>query len=515
MLKFVNELELDFSIGENKALMLEALAKIDLLKGKDYPIVINGEKIFTERKIQTVNPAKKEEILGYASSADISAAELAVNAAYEAFKTWRYVAVSERIGYIKRLTELLKKKRLEFAAWMIEESGKNYGEADGEICEAIDFFNAYCMEMEELDKGLELVESPDELRKCSYIPIGVGLAIPPWNFPFSLVAGMVAGAIITGNTVIIKPASDTPIVAYKLMELLEECNIPKGVVNFLSGSGGEIGDYIVKHPKTRFVNFTGSKEVGLRISRLAAETSPKQIWIKRVIAEMGGKNATIVDSSANLKKAAEGIVAAAFSYQGQKCSACSRALVMADVYDELVEEVKTLAERLVMGEGRKDYQVGPVISKRAYDGIVRYIEVGKTEGNLLCGGTYDDSTGFFIKPTVIKDVSRDAVIANEEIFGPVLAVIKVNTFDEAIEIANSTEYGLTGAVYSQDKNNIEKARQEFFVGNLYINRKSTGAVVKQHPFGGFNMSGTDAKTGTKDYLQNFMQLKSVAENISL
>ena len=514
MLKgFQNAAELDFSLAVNKDAMERAFQKVDAEKGAVYPLIIGGERIFTDKKITSVAPSTKE-VLGYSSSCDQELADRAIRTAHEAFQTWRLTPVEERVRCVRRLVSLLEKNRFILDAWNMEESGKNWGEADGELCEALDFFNSYSMHMEELDKGLELMPT-EEYTKCIYIPIGVGIAIPPWNFPLSIFAGMVIGALVTGNTIVCKPSSETPIVAYKFIELCEKAGFPAGTVNFIPGSGSVIGDFIVKHPLTRFINFTGSKEVGLRISRMAAEVSPGQKWIKRVVAEMGGKNAIIVDSTADIQKAASGVASAAFFFQGQKCSACSRALVMSDVYEEFVEAVAACAKDLQskQGSGRSNAPVGPVIGKAAYDSIVEYVEIGRKEGTVVAGGTYDDSQGYYIAPTVIRDVSRTARIANEEIFGPVLAVIKVESFDEALEIANDTEYGLTGSVYSENRENIQKAKKDFHVGNLYINRKSTGAVVLQHPFGGFNMSGTDAKTGTADYLRNFLNLKSICEDL--
>ena len=515
MLKgFYNSSELDFTIPENKEAMLKAFGQVDKEKGNDYPLIIGGERIMTEEKIFSFSPSTKEQ-LGAVSSCSQELADRAIRTAHNAFLSWRTTPVEERICCVRRLVELMKQNRFLLDAWSIEESGKNWGEADGELCEALDFFNSYIMHMRELDKGLELMDT-DEAVKCIYIPIGVGVAVPPWNFPLSLLAGMVVSAVITGNTIVCKPSSDTPIVAYKFVELCEKAGFPAGVINFIPGSGSVIGDYIVKHPLTRFVNFTGSKEVGLRISRMASEVSEGQKWIKRVVAEMGGKNAIIVDSSADLKRAAAGIANSAFSFQGQKCSACSRAVVLSDVYDAFVEEIAACAKDLQahQGSGREDLPMGPVINKSAFDRISRYIEIARNEGTIVCGGGFDDSKGFYIEPTVVRDVAKNAVIAKEEIFGPVLAVIRAESFDEALEIANNTEYGLTGSVYTEDRAHIQKAKEEFHVGNLYFNRKSTGAVVLQHPFGGFNMSGTDAKTGTRDYLTNFLNLKSICEDLT-
>ena len=515
MLKgFKNAAELDFTLEENKQKMEEAFRQVDAEKGAVYPLIIGGERIQTEDRITSISPADKG-VLGYACTCSRELAEKAIVTANEAFKTWSLVPAEERIRCLKKLAMLIDENRFILDAWNVEESGKNWGEADGELCEQLDFINSYAMHMAELDKGLELVDT-DEFNKCVYIPIGVGVALPPWNFPFSLFGNMVVSAVVTGNTIVCKPSSDTPIVAYKFVELCEKAGVPAGVVNYIPGRGSEIGDYLVEHPLTRFLNFTGSKAVGCRINEHAAKISDGQKWIKRVVAEMGGKNAIIVDSTANVKKAAQGIVNSAFTFQGQKCSACSRAIVMEDVYDELVDAVVECAKALKedQGSGRSNAAMGPVINQGAYDSITNYIEVGRKEGTVVYGGKYSDEKGYSIEPTVIRDIKRDARIANEEIFGPVLAVIKVSSFDEALDIANQTEYGLTGSVYSENRENIRKAKIGFHVGNLYFNRKSTAAVVLQHPFGGFNMSGTDAKTGTSDYLTNFLNLKSISEDLT-
>ena len=515
MLKgFKNAVDVDFTIEENRVKMEEAFKQVDAEKGSVYPLIIGGERIETEKKITSLDPSNKE-VLGYACSCSQELAEKAILTAQEAFKTWSVTPVEERVRCLRKLATLLIENRFYIDAWNVSESGKKWDEADGELCEQLDFINSYAMHMLKLDEGLELVPT-DEYTKCIYIPIGVGVAVPPWNFPISLMGGMIASSVVTGNAMVVKPSSNTPICAYKFIELCEKAGIPAGVVNYIPGSGSEIGDYIVDHPLTRFVNFTGSKEVGCRINEHAAHISKGQKWIKRVVAEMGGKNAIIVDSSANIKKAAQGVASSAFTFQGQKCSACSRAIVMSDVYDEfaaaVVEEAKKL--KADQGSGREDHVMGPVIDKSAYDSITGYIEVAREEGDIAFGGTYSDEVGYYIDPTVVLNIKRDARIANEEIFGPVLAVIKVDSFDEALDVANQTEYGLTGSVYSENRANIRKAKVEFNVGNLYFNRKSTAAVVLQHPFGGFNMSGTDAKTGTADYLTNFLNLKSVTEDLT-
>lgn len=514
MLKgFKNAAELDFTVEENRKKMEEAFRQVHAEKGLVCPLLIGGEKIETEKKIASYSPATKE-VLGYACSCSRELADKAIKASAETFKSWSLIPVEERLRCLRRLAVLLDENRYIIDAWNVLESGKNWGEADGELCEQLDFINSYVMHMQELDKGKELVPT-EEMTKCIYIPIGVGVAVPPWNFPLSLLGGMVAAAVVTGNTIVCKPSSDTPIVAYKFIELCQKAGIPADVVSYIPGSGSEIGDFIVEHPLTRFINFTGSKAVGCRINEHAAKISEGQKWIKRVVAEMGGKNAIIVDSTADIKKAAQGIVNSAFTFQGQKCSACSRAIVMSDVYDELVDAVVECAKELKenQGSGESNAPMGPVINKAAYDSITGYVEVARKEGKIVYGGTYSDQEGYYIDPTVVRDITRDARIANEEIFGPVLAVIRAESFDEALDIANQTEYGLTGSVYSETRENIQKAKVGFQVGNLYFNRKSTAAVVLQHPFGGFNMSGTEAKTGTSDYLTNFLNLKSITEDL--
>ncbi|MBQ9272710.1 MAG: aldehyde dehydrogenase family protein, partial [Mogibacterium sp.] len=435
--------------------------------------------------------------------------------AHEAFQTWKKTSLDERIRCMRKLATLLDENRFYLDAWNVEESGKNWGEADGELCELLDFINSYCVHIQELEKGIPCIQT-SEYNKCVYIPMGVGATVSPWNFPVGLFANMLIAAAITGNTSVNKPASNTPISAFKFFEVMEKCGIPAGVINFLPGAGSDIGDLIVDHPLVRFINFTGSKEVGCRITERAAKVHPGQRWLKRVVAEMGGKNAIIIDSSANIKKAAQGVASSAFTFQGQKCSACSRAIVLKDVHDEfveaLIEEAKAL--KADQGNGREDKTIGPVSSQSAYDKVVKYIEIGREEGNIVFGGTYSDEKGYFVDPTVIDGISRTDRVANEEIFGPVVAVIAVDSFDEALDIANQTEYGLTGSVYSETRENVIKAKSEFNVGNLYFNRKCTAAVVLQHPFGGFNLSGTDHKTGTPNYLTNFMYLKSISEDLT-
>jgi 1-pyrroline-5-carboxylate dehydrogenase len=356
---------------------------------------------------------------------------------------------------------------------------------------------------------------PGEDDQLQYVPLGAGVAIPPWNFPGAIMVGLVVAPVVAGNTIVLKPASTSPIIAAKFMEVLDSVGVPAGVVNYLPGPGGSVGDALVDHPLTRFIAFTGSKEIGLRIFERAAKLQPGQKWLKRTVLEMGGKDTIVVDETADLASAAEGIVASAFGFQGQKCSACSRVVAVAPVYDELIDRVVERAGGLTVGDpSERGTFMGAVIDHTSRDKIKEYIEIGKREGRLLLGGEVQSEGGFFVSPTIVADVAPDSRLSQEEIFGPVLAAIEASDFDEALEIANNTEYGLTGGVYSQDKQRLARAREDFHVGNLYFNRKITGAMVGAHPFGGFNMSGTDSKAGGPDYLLLFMQGNSIAEKIA-
>jgi 1-pyrroline-5-carboxylate dehydrogenase len=466
----------------------------------------------TGQHFTSLNPSCLDEVIGVFEKGTKELVERAVAAADEAFLSWSRTPARERVEFMNRVTEIMRERRLELAAWMIFEVGKSWVEADADVAEAIDFCDYYARLMLRLDEPQPLIQIPTEENELLYIPLGIGLVIPPWNFPLAILAGMTFAAVVSGNTVILKPSSDSPAIGAQLMSILEEAGLPSGVVNFFPGSGAEIGDTLVRHPRTRFIAFTGSKEVGLGINRLAAEVEPGQIWIKRVIAEMGGKDSIIVDDEADLDSAAAGVVTSAFGYQGQKCSACSRVIVVESVYDSFLEKLLAQTDASIREGSVEDSDVnfGPVINARAQQSILGYIETGKTEGKLLRGGESGDPRGSFVRPTIIADVDPMATISQDEIFGPVLAVLKARDYDHALQIANNTEYGLTGAVYSLNEEKLRRACQEFHVGNLYLNRKCTGALVGVHPFGGFNMSGTDSKAGGPDYLLLFTQAKSIA-----
>jgi 1-pyrroline-5-carboxylate dehydrogenase len=436
-------------------------------------------------------------------------------AAQTAFATWTKVPVAERAGLLFRAAALIRERSFEFCAWLTLEVGKNWGEADADVGETIDFLEFYGREALRLDGAKTPIQFPGERNQLRYIPLGVGAVIPPWNFPFAIMAGMTAASIVCGNTVILKPSVDAPTIAAKFMELLEEAGLPDGVVNLCPGEGPEFGSAVVAHPQTRFIAFTGSKAVGLEIHERAAKTQPGQIFIKRTILEMGGKDSIIVEPDADLDAALDGVVASAFGFNGQKCSACSRAIVAADVYDVFCDRLQERVAKIKTGDPAENVYTGPVISEKAYRKVLDYIEIGKKEGTVLNGGHAIETPegGYYIAPTVIADVAPKARISLEEIFGPVLAIIKSHGFDDALAIANNTEYGLTGAIYTSSREKLDRAREEFNVGNLYFNRKCTGAMVGAHPFGGFNMSGTDSKAGGPDYLLLFTQAKSIAEKI--
>lgn len=514
--EFRNEPFTDFSAPENAAAMQAALEKVKSELGREYPAIINGEKVILDSKFESYSPANKTEVVGVFSEidTDTSLVEKAIDAASHAFKTWKNVSPADRAEYLFKMAAIMRERKHEFSAWMVYEVSKTWAEADGDTAEAIDFLEFYGREMLRWSERQPITKVPGEDNRLEYIPLGVGAIIPPWNFPLAIMAGMTMAAVVTGNTVVLKPSSDSPTIAAKFIELVEEVGLPPGVINFLTGSV-QTGEAMVTHPKTRFISFTGSKGVGLHINEQAAKTRDGQIWIKRVVAEMGGKDAIVVADDADLDSAASGAVSAAFGFQGQKCSACSRLIVDEEVYDEVVEKVVALTKDLKVGMPTDgDTNVAAVINQRSFEKTLGYIQKGIDEGGeLVAGGTGDDSNGYFIQPTVIKNVQPGATIEQEEIFAPVLAIIKARDFDHALEIANDTEFGLTGAVYSTDQGNLEKARNEFHVGNLYLNRKCTGALVGVHPFGGFNMSGTDSKAGGREYLLQFMQGKLVSQKV--
>lgn len=513
--KFSNEPSLDFSVASNREAMREALALVESQLGQRYPLIIGGERRETGAWIRSINPGDLDQVVGEVAKARPSDVEDAITAAAIAFKSWRKIGAEGRASVLFKAAAITRRRRLELAAWMVYELDKPWDEAEGEVAEAVDFLEWYGRHALKLSDRVPLAHLPGEANDYRYQPIGVGIVIPPWNFPCAILSGMTMAPISVGNTVIVKPASNTPIIGYKMMEVFEEAGVPAGVVNFLPGSGAEIGDALVDHPQTRFVAFTGSKDIGVRIFERAAKVHPGQRWLKRVTAEMGGKDAIIVDASADIDSAIEGIVTSAFGFSGQKCSACSRAIVHKDVVDAVVAGVVERTRNLVsVGSAiAGETLMGAVVDEAQFKSINEYIEIGKSEGREVYRGEIPTANGYYVPPVIFADVPRTARIACEEIFGPVLTIVTADSFDDALDIANDSDYGLTGSLYARDRTLLERARDEFDVGNLYLNRKCTGAMMGVHPFAGIKLSGTNSKAGGPDYLHNFVEAKAIGEKL--
>ncbi len=511
---FRNEPEIDFSEPGNRAGFAAALERFRGQLGRTYPLVIGGETLETEAWFDSDNPAHPAEVVGHHASATPDQARAALEAGWRAFPAWAATPVEERAATLVRTAQAVRRRRTELAALMVYEVGKPWAEAEGEVAETVDLMEWYARQALELQDRDRLAKWPGELTQFRYLPLGVGVVISPWNFPLSLATGMTAGAVVAGNCVVLKPAETSSTTAAWLVEIFAEAGLPAGVINLLTGRGEVVGEALVDDPRTRFIAFTGSREVGVRIYERGSRVHPGQRWLKRIQLEMGGKNAVVVDETADLDLAADAITASAFGFQGQKCSAGSRAVLVAPVYDEVVGRVLERVSKIRVGDPvDPDVTLGPVIDGAAEEKILDYIEVGKREGRLLAGGERGQGEGRFIQPTVFGDVAPDARIAQEEIFGPVLSVIRATDFENGIAIANGTDYGLTGSFISRDPQRMSRARELMHVGNLYINRRSTGAYMGVHPFGGFNMSGTDTKAGGPDYLLFFVQGQSIAERI--
>lgn len=512
----------NFNEPEQRRKMEEALELVKSKLGRTYPIIIDGERIETGRTFDSINPGNTDQLIGTFHMCTAELADKAIKSAAEAFESWRFVSAEERSRYLLNAAHICRERIYELSAWMVFEEGKNWLEAYADVAEGIDFLEFYAREARRYSGSHELTPYPGHENDFHYIPLGVGVAIPPWNFPFAIMCGITVAPIVCGNTICLKPATPSPAIAWQLVEIFEQLHLPKGVLNFIPGSGGEIGDLIVDHPQTRFINFTGSMEVGCRIFERAAKVNPGQKWLKRTVLEMGGKDFVAADETAEIDRLVEEITISAFGFQGQKCSAGSRVILHQDIYDEVVAKLQKRVERIVTHDptewidGPPVNNHGPVINKSSYESILNYIEIGKGEGRLLNGGKpakVSGREGYYIEPTVFVDVDHQARIAQEEIFGPVTAVTKAKNFDEIIEFANSTLFGLTGALFSMDRRRLERGRRELHAGNLYLNRKCTGALVDVEPFGGFNMSGTDSKAGGRDYLMLFLQGKTVCEKL--
>jgi 1-pyrroline-5-carboxylate dehydrogenase len=511
---FRNEDYLDFTQPAERAAMQAALRAVEAEAGREYACTIAGQPVQSSEWLTSINPAQTTQVVGRHAVATAAMVDSAVVAAQKAFAAWSAAPMMDRVALLVRLSDSLRRRRYELCAWMTLEVGKNFGEADSEFAEAIDFLEFYAACALELDQATTPIQFPGERNQLRHVPLGVVAVIPPWNFPLAILAGMTAAAIVCGNTVVLKPSPDAPTIAAKLMELMVECGLPAGVVNLLQG-GAEVGAAITSHKGIHAIAFTGSKAVGLKIHAEAAQVKEGQTWIKRTVLELGGKDGIVVMDDADLDLAAAGVAASAFGFSGQKCSACSRVIVHRAVHDAFVAKLLERVAALDARAPRENGGVAPVINAAAYERVLRYIEVGRAEGKLVAGGVAltAPEAGFFIAPTIFDEVPPTARIAQEEVFGPLLAVTLAEDFDDAMRIANDTAYGLTGAIYSGSAEVLERARREFHVGNLYLNRKCTGAMVGAHPFGGFKLSGTDSKAGGADYLHHFTQAKSIAERI--
>ena len=493
--------------------MQSAIANLRKSFGFSCPLIISGKQIQAKDWAESFNPSNYNEVIGKFALADISHADEAIVAANNAFISWSEVPIENRTQILFKAAQIMKEKKYELAALMVLEEGKPWREADGDVSEAIDFLNYYALEANKLFTPEKLLSPSGEENYSFYQPRGVTVVISPWNFPLAILCGMSSAAIVCGNTVILKPARQASLIASKYMEILQAAGLPSGVCNYLPGNGKTIGDYLVKHKDIHIIAFTGSMEIGLSINKLASEIVPGQDFVKKVICEMGGKNAIIVDDDADLDEVVKGVIYSAFGYAGQKCSAASRVIVLKNIYDLFVERLVNAAKSIKVGQAEDPGSyLGPVIDKNAYENIKKYIEIGKQEGKLLVGGNDSFKDGYFISPTIFTEVNPNSKIAQEEIFGPVLAVIKAASFNNALDIANRVRFALTGTLFSRGPANIQQAKEKFKVGNLYINRGSTGAKVARQPFGGFKMSGIGSKAGGKDYLLQFVEPRVVTEN---
>ena len=512
---FTNEPFTDFSDPANKQAFEAALETIRGELGRTWPAWVGGEAIQDKPGLVSTDPCQLNRVIGTCQDLGADEANAAVEAAHSAFPAWADTTTEYRAKILMDAAAMIRDRKHEWSALMVYEAGKSWPEADADTAEAIDFLEYYARQALHFAKPQPVTPVAGEANELRYIPLGTAAVIPPWNFPFAIMAGMTTSALVCGNTVVLKPAEQTPVIAARFVQLMHEAGLPKEVLQFVTGDGATVGGAMVNHPRTRLVSFTGSREVGLMLHEHTAKVQPGQIWMKRYIAEMGGKDGMLIDKDCDLDHAAQGVTAAAFGFQGQKCSACSRVMIHQDVYETFREKLLACASKLQAGHPEQlDNVAGPVIDPDAVDKISRYIAIGKEEGELILGGERGDAKGHYFQPTIFDGIAPEARLSREEIFGPVLAMIKVRDFEHGLEVANNTEYGLTGAVYTDIPAHKEAARKRFHVGNFYINRKCTGALVGGHPFGGFNMSGTDSKAGGPDYLLHFMQGKLISERIT-
>ncbi len=511
---YQNEPHTDFSRAENREAFAAALKDVEGQLGREYPLVIEGKAVSSRKSIVSLNPSHKTQTVGTVTAATVDHAEQAIETARRAFEQWRKVEASHRSEYLELIAAEMRNRRFELAAWMVYECGKPWAEADGDVAEAIDFCTYYALQMRLLDEPVQC-DYPGEENSYFYQPRGVVVVISPWNFPLAILTGMTVAALVTGNAVIMKPAEQSSVIAAKLFEMIRDAGIPDGVVTYLPGVGEEIGPALVESPDVDLIAFTGSREVGLLINQQAADNPPSQTHVKKVIAEMGGKNAIIVDEDADLDEAVQGVVGSAFGFAGQKCSACSRVIVLEPAYDPFLKRLKGATESLQFGPAEQPgTTIGPVIDEDALLRINDYIAIGLDESRPIVATDAGElvQEGFYVGPHVFADVEPECRLAQNEIFGPVVAVLRARDLDEAFEIANSADYALTGGMYSRSPKNLARARAELRVGNLYLNRPITGALVQRHPFGGYQMSGIGSKAGGHDYLLQFLIPIAVSEN---
>ncbi|MEH2244695.1 L-glutamate gamma-semialdehyde dehydrogenase [Nostoc sp.] len=509
---FLGAADTDYAQEEVRTKAAQAFQSVRQQLGRTYLPLIDGEYVNTAEFVDSLNPSNFSQVVGKVGFISVEQAQQAMQAAKAAFPAWRKTPAKQRADILRKAGDLMELRRAELSVWIVLEVGKPVKEADGEVSEAIDFCRYYAEEIERLDKGVNY-DIPGENNRYIYQPRGIAVVISPWNFPLAIACGMTVAALVSGNCTLLKPAETSSVIAAKLTEILVDAGFPKGVFQYVPGKGSQVGAYLVNHPDTHVIAFTGSQEVGCRIYAEAATLKPGQKHMKRVIAEMGGKNAIIVDESADLDQAVVGVVQSAFGYSGQKCSAASRVIVLEPIYDTFVQRLAQATKSLNIGEAElPSTQVGPVIDANARDRIREYIEKGKAEAEVALELPAPEQ-GYFIGPVIFSEVSPNAVISQEEIFGPVVAVIRVKDFQEALAVANGTNYALTGGLYSRTPSHIQQAQTEFEVGNLYINRNITGAIVGRQPFGGFKLSGVGSKAGGPDYLLQFLEPRAVTENI--
>lgn len=509
---FKNMALIDFTVPEAREAFPQAIARVRKESGKTYPLFIGGRDVITQDLIPSSNPADANEILGRVCQAGKTEIDQALAAAENAMTTWRSTPAHERAGFLLKAADICRRRAFELSAWQVLEVGKQWDQAYHDVAEGVDFLEYYAREMLRLGRPRRMGNAPGELNELFYEGKGIAAVIAPWNFPFAISMGMVSAALVAGNPVIYKPSSLSSIVGYGLVQVFQEAGLPVGVFNYCPGRSSVMGDYLVEHPLVSVIAFTGSVDVGLRIISKAAAVHPGQAQCKRVIAEMGGKNAIIIDDDADLDEAVPQVLYSAFGFQGQKCSACSRVIVVDAVYDRFVQRLKEAAESVKIGPAEDPVNfMGPVVDPGQQKNVFQAIATAEAEGRVVVKRNVPQD-GCYVPLTIVENIRPEQRTAQEEIFGPVLALMRAKDFSEALSLANNSRFALTGGVFSRSPRHLEQARREFRVGNLYLNRNNTGALVYRQPFGGFKMSGVGSKAGGPDYLLQFMDPRVVTEN---